>query len=399
MDLELFQKNMPGMLVPIAGSTVGAGPWEHHGFLPNPLGQTEPELSAASYRKVAQARAELAALDATAQRLPNPRLFRHSALRLEAQSTSALEGTYEPLSLVLASDPSETNNPSLREVLNFIKVAEAAFAWTEEGRPWTVGGLAYLQRDLLVGTNSERAHVGLRTTQVVIGQRSDVDPSMHPIHAARFVPGPPGPDLDARVRDLLRWMTANHGSQIDPVVQAALVHYTFETLHPFHDGNGRLGRLLIIIQLHQQGILSEPTLTVSPWFEARRTAYYDSLMTVSTEGAWSRWVGFFADGLAQSARDTRARMTELVTVQSELTEIVRKSTLRSPNARTLVDFAVARPSFTVTQAAEHLGMRYQGAHRLIESLQGLGVLAAYDDRAYDRRYQAPRVIEVLLRHR
>lgn len=399
MDLELFQKNMPGMLVPIAGSTVGAGPWEHHGFLPNPLGQTEPELSAASYRKVAQARADLAALDSTAQRLPNPRLFRHSALRLEAQSTSALEGTYEPLSLVLASDPSETNNPSLREVLNFIKVAEAAFAWTEEGRPWTVGGLAYLQRDLLVGTNSERAHVGLRTTQVVIGQRSDVDPSMHPIHAARFVPGPLGPDLDARVRDLLRWMTANHGSQIDPVVQAALVHYTFETLHPFHDGNGRLGRLLIIIQLHQQGILSEPTLTVSPWFEARRTAYYDSLMTVSTEGAWSRWVGFFADGLAQSARDTRARMTELVTVQSELTEIVRKSTLRSPNARTLVDFAVARPSFTVTQAAEHLGMRYQGAHRLIESLQGLGVLAAYDDRAYDRRYQAPRVIEVLLRHR
>lgn len=399
MDLKLFQKTMPGVLVPISGNTPGAGPWKHQGFLPDPLGETEPELSAATHRKVAQARAALATLDTTAQRLPNPRLFRHSALRLEAQSTSALEGTYEPLPLVLASDPSEANNPSLREVLNFIRVAEEAFAWNAEGRPWTEGGVAHLQRDLLVGTNSDRDHVGLRPTQVVIGQRTDVEPSMHPIHAARFVPGPPGPDLEARVRDLLIWMTADHGSEIDPVVEAAMVHYTFEALHPFHDGNGRLGRLLIIIQLHRQGVLSEPTLTVSPWFEARRNAYYDSLMAVSTEGAWSPWVGFFADGLAQSARDTCARMTELADVQSDLAEVVRRSSLRSPNARILVDYAVARPTFTVTEAAEHLGMKYQGAHRLIDSLQGLGVLAEYDDRVYNRRYQAPRVIEVLLRHR
>lgn len=192
MDLKLFQKNMPGVLVPISGNTPGAGPWEHHGFLPDPLGQREPELSAVTYRKVAQARAALATLDATAQRLPNPRLFRHSALRLEAQSTSALEGTYEPLPLVLASDLSEANTPSLREILNFIKVAEEAFAWNDDGRPLTVGGLANLQRDLLTGTNSQRDHVGLRPTQVVIGQRVDVEPSLHPVHAARFVPGPPG---------------------------------------------------------------------------------------------------------------------------------------------------------------------------------------------------------------
>lgn len=399
MDLRLFHENAPGTLVHISGISPGAGPWEHRGFLPEPLGQAEPDLQPGTYRKIAQARAALATLDATARRLPNPRLFRHSALRLEAQSTSALEGTYEPLPLVLASDTSEASNPSLREVLNFIRVAEHAFAWNEEGRSWTVGGLAELQRNLLLGTRSEREHQGLRDTQVVIGQRSDIDPSTHPIHAARFVPGPPGPDLEARVRDLLIWMTGDHGSEIDPVVGAAMVHYTFEALHPFHDGNGRLGRLLIVIQLHQQKVLSEPTLTVSPWFEARRNAYYDSLMAVSTEGNWSRWVGFFADGLAQSARDTCARMTELADVQSELSEVVRQSSLRTANARLLVDFAVARPSFTVREAAEHLGIKYQGAHKLIESLQALGVLAEYDDRTYDRRFQAPRVIQVLLRHR
>ena len=131
MDLRLFQKNMPGVLVPISGNIPGAGPWEHRGFLPHPLGEREPELSAATHRKVAQARAALATLDATSQRLPNPRLFRHSSLRLEAQSASALEGTYEPRELVLASAPSAANPPSLRDGPNPIRVADEALPCNE----------------------------------------------------------------------------------------------------------------------------------------------------------------------------------------------------------------------------------------------------------------------------
>lgn len=399
MDLSLFQNRSTGELVPISGSTPGAGPWAHHGFVPHPLGAEEPELTGEAYRKIASARSALATLNATSQRLPNPRLFRHSALRLEAQSTSALEGTYEPLPIVLASDPHDAHDPSLREVMNFVQVAEEAFAREEEGRAWSVGPLVELQRDLLRGTASEREFAGLRPIQVVVGQRSGIDPSTHPVHAARFVPGPPGPDLEIRLRDLLDWMTADHGTSIDPVTAAAMVHYSFEALHPFHDGNGRLGRLLIVIQLHRAGILREPTLTVSPWFEARRGAYYDALMGVSTDGDWSRWVGFFADGLAQSATDTCSRMVDLVAVQEELTQIVQKSKLRSAKARDLVDFAVGRPTFSVVQAAKELNMTYQGAHKLIDALQQLGVIAPLGERAYDRRYQAPLVLEVLLRDR
>lgn len=399
MDLTLFQDDTTGTLVPIAGHTPGAGPWSHFGFVPHPLGEHEPDLTGATYRKVSRARAALAALDATAQRLPNPRLFRHSALRLEAQSTAALEGTYEPLPLVLSSDPEAEHDPSLREVLNFVKVAERAFAWNDDHRPWSVGVLSDLQSELLAGTRSEREHEGLRLGQVVVGQRPDAEPSDHPIHAARYVPGPPGPDLEARVRDLLDWMAAGHGTAIDPVVAAAMVHYAFEALHPFHDGNGRLGRLLIVIQLQLQSVLREPTLTVSPWFEARRGAYYDALMAVSTVGDWSSWVGFFADGLAHSAADTSARMLELAEVQTELTSVVHASTLRTAKARALVDHAVARPSFSVNDAAAAIDLKYHGTAKLIEALCALGVLAPVDDRAYGRLFHAPRVLEVLLRHR
>jgi len=124
-------------------------------------------------------------------------------------------------------------------------------------------------------------------------------------------------DLEARLRDLVAWMHADHSGSIDPVVAAAMGHYEFEALHPFHDGNGRLGRLLIVLQLYSAGVLTEPTLSVSPWFEARRQEYYNALLRVSTDGDWSTWIEFFALGLAESAEAARTRMLALAAVQTD----------------------------------------------------------------------------------
>ncbi len=395
MDVELFRNSPTGQLVPISGSSA-TGPWEHVAYVPHPLPETEPELTGAAFRQVAEARAALAALDDTALRLPNPRLFRHSALRLEAQSTAALEGTYEPLARVLAADEGEANDPAMREVLNYLLIAETAFAWAAEGRACTVGALSELHHRLMEGTAGEREYSGVRPIQVVIGVRDNLGTETSAIKTARFVPPPPGPDLEARLAEVLAWMATGRREDIDPVVAAAMVHHTFEALHPFHDGNGRLGRLLIVLHLHRWGVLSEPTLTVSPWFDARRNEYYDALFGVSSRGDWSAWVSFFAEGLAQSARRTQERMLALARVQAELKEMLRTSTVRSVNAPALVDFAVARPSFTIGEAAEAMGMRYQGAKKLIDSLGALGILARLDDRAYARRFHAPRVMDVLL---
>jgi Fic family protein len=174
-------------------------------------------------------------------------------------------------------------------------------------------------------------------------------------------------------------------------------HYEFEALHPFHDGNGRLGRLLIVLQLYASGVLTEPTLSVSTWFEARRTSYYDALLGVSTDGDWSTWVEFFAQGLAESAEAARRRMLALAAVQDELKEVLRSIPIRTANARLLVDLAIGQPTFTVAQAARNLGIGNAGAKKLIDSLVTHGVLAPYDERVYSRRFHAPRVLDVLLK--
>ncbi|MDO5698418.1 MAG: Fic family protein [Dermatophilus congolensis] len=396
MDIELFRNTPTGELATITGTSPGVGDWEHVAFLPDRLDEVGPELSGVAYRHVAEARAALAALDATAQRLPNPGLFRHSALRLEAQSTAALEGTYEPLARVLAADTETVSDPGMREVLNYVDIAETAYAWTQEGRPWSVSGISELHHRLMAGTPGEREYRGLRPNQVVVGVRDNLGDERVPIKTARYIPPPPGSDLEARLADLLAWEEAGPRPEIDPVVAAAMVHYTFEALHPFHDGNGRLGRLLVVLQLQRWGVLAEPTLTVSPWFEARRAQYYDALFGVSTVGDWSTWVSFFAEGLAVSARRTQAQMLALVRVQAELKATVEASRLRSRNAHALIDVAMSHPTFTIPEAAEALGMRYQGAQKLIDSLTALDVLAPLDGRTYARRYHSPRVMAILL---
>lgn len=175
-----------------------------------------------------------------------------------------------------------------------------------------------------------------------------------------------------------------------------MAHYTFESLHPFHDGNGRVGRLLIVLTLLGWGVISEPTLTVSPWFETRRQRYYDALLGVSARGDWTTWVTFFADGLSHSADETRRRMVALADVHKELQDQVHRSNLRSTNAIKLLDLAVASPSFSINNVVAFLGIKTPGAKKLVDNLIELGVLAPIDDRTYARRFHAPRVMAVLL---
>ncbi len=199
------------------------------------------------------------------------------------------------------------------------------------------------------------------------------------------------------MRDLADWIQADHRDSIDPVVVAAMSHYEFETLHPFHDGNGRVGRLLIVLCLQISGVLTEPTLTVSPWFEARREQYYDLLLGVSTTNNWDDFIRFFAAGLRVSADSTRAAMVDLVAVQRELKDVVRSSSLRADSAHALIDLAVANPTLTVRQVETELGLSYGRANKLVRQLVDLGILRVLDPQAYKRRFVAPRVLDVLTR--
>ena len=155
--------------------------------------------------------------------------------------------------------------------------------------------------------------------------------------------------------------------------------------------------MLIVIHLFEQGTLLEPTLTVSPWFEAHRSEYYDYLFAVSTEAAWDPYVRFFAQGLEASAKRTHDRMLTLVGIQSEMKEKVRKSKLRADTAHNLVDFAVSNISFTVRAVEKGLQLSYGRANSLVGQLVELGVIAPLGTQSGGtRRFYAPEVYNVLV---
>lgn len=395
MDIAIFETSAPGTLVPIHGEDPVLGRWEHRAFVPATLPDAMPALLPTTYVAVANARAALAALDSTARQLPNPTLLRLPTLRREAQSTSALEGTYAPLVEVLTADEDAPVTPELVEILNYVRMANYGFDKIAQAWPLSITLLSELQGVLMRATPLEGESGHVRDGQVVIGRRPGADPSGFPVHAARFVPAPAGHALETGLRDLLDWMAVDRREDIDPVVAAGMFHYQFETLHPFRDGNGRLGRYLVVLHLQASGVLGEPTLTVSPWFEARRGEYYDYLLGVSTRGDWNGYVRFFADGLRQAADSTRREMVALVAVQSELKDRIRASTLRADTAHSLVDLAVANPSFTVRKVEAELGLSYARANKLVGQLMDLGVLKVIDASAYKRRFFAPRVLEAL----
>lgn len=392
MHLDQFSDASPGRLVRIVGTDSLYGAWEHRAFVPDPLPREPLELRPRTYLAVADARAALATLTSVAGHLPNPQILRQGSLRTEAQSTSALEGIYAPLSQVVRGAQSDPLNPELREIFNYVEMANLGFQMAAEGRALTLSRLEDLQRMLMRGTRLEQESGRLRRSQVVIGRRADAQ-DCAPVIAARFVPAPPGDQLRAGVEELLLWRAGAHQERFDPVVSAALAHYQFETLHPFHDGNGRLGRYLIVLDLLRTGVLDEPTLTVSPWFEARRRDYYDALLGVSVHGDWDAFVEFFARGLKEAAALTLEQMGRVRDAQEALSEQIRAAGLRAEHPHTVVEIAAGRLTFTVREVAEQLGVSSTRARTLVNDLVRIGVLARVNsEQRKTAVYGAPRIL-------
>jgi len=392
MDLAAISASPVGKLVPIRW----LDPWQggihdHQAFVPDPLPVELDalELSGATWSVVVAAATALAKLDQAGSQVPNPDLLRRPALRREAQSTSALEGTYAAFTDLLEADLDEdkpARSAEVREVLNYVRTAELAFGWIAD-RPITLGLLGELQKTLVRGTAGELSDAGgVRDRQVLIGGHR------LPIHEARFVPSPPGDVLQSGVDEWMRWINA--ARPMPEVIRAALAHYQFETLHPFSDGNGRLGRLLVVLQLMQYGVLHHPLLIVSPWFEARRREYQDQLLRVSRTGDFNTWIAFFGEGLRAQAAETLRRLEALLDYQDELRNVIRQQGIRGVRAR-LMEGVIGQPVIAVSWAASHYGVSYQAANEAIAKLVRAGVLEEMTGRNYDRLFASRRVLAVV----
>jgi Fic family protein len=379
-----------GSLTPISGTDGRTGDeYGHFAYVPHPLPE-EVNLSGQTWQAVARANYALGMLRQGSNLVPNPSLLRRPSLRREAQSTSALEGTFAPMEDVIAADLVEDSARSfaLREIFNYVTAAEYAFDYTADA-PVTVGLLCELHRVLVRRTEADGPEAGrIRTIPVAIGARGGS------IYGARFVPSPPGIGLEAGIQDLVEWIrtTAN---EYDPVVAAALAHYQFETLHPFNDGNGRIGRLLIVLQLIRSGLIEEPLLTVSPWFEARREEYQDSLAEVSASGDWDQWVSFFAQGIQSSADDTAARLRGLLAVQAGYRKQLQDANVRGL-ARDIADLLIRDPYVTIPHLAKETGKTYQAVSNAVARLQEINVLEAVTG-TNPKMFRAPEVLRITVR--
>ena len=299
-----------------------------------------------------------------------------------------LEGTYAPIEDVLEPDLEDRAQLSLEvwEILNYVAAAEAGVDWIKS-RPITSGLIFELQRVLVSGTPGEHSDVGgLRDRQVVVGPHDSAVPD------ARFVPPPPGDQLRAGVDGWVGWVT-DPRADLSPVVRTAMAHYQFESLHPFSDGNGRIGRLLIVLQLMRAGVLREPILVVSPWFEARRLEYQDHLLELSRTGDWDAWVRFFASGVGAAADVFRVRIEELITWRDDALATVRDAGV-SGVAERVAGELIGSPVLRAPRVARNHQVSPQGAMKALERLRDLGLLSERKTRGR-RTFRADRVVELI----
>lgn len=291
-------------------------------------------------------------------------LFRNY-LRREAVLSSKIEGTRTTLADLILYEASHVARAGSDDqaVSNYLAAFDYGRARCSELR---VGRTLFneMHAILMRGTDEAQTTPGrVRDCLVVIG-----DP---PMDNARFVP-PPEIFVPELLDNLETYLATNDEP---PLVKLAIAHYQFETIHPFRDGNGRLGRLLISLWLHREGILTEPMLYLSAYFERRRNEYYDAMLSVSTDGRWDDWVMFFLEGIRTQAMDATDRTERLAQMRQEYHR--RLTGVRVPqNLHRLIDELFVQPALSIPYACAILGVTYPAAKTLIHRLIDAGVIAA-----------------------
>ncbi len=379
MDPSSFRPDAPGR---VCRSTQGH--WEYH---PDPL---PPRLNytAELVQSLSRADQALGSLRALGSLMPNPHLLIRSFIRREAVLSSRIEGTVTQLGQLLMfeaeADPG-TPGEDLAEVLNYVAALDHGLAQLAAGVPLGLWLLRDIHARLMSGVRGHDKRPGqFRNCAVLIGRTNRFE-------NARFVP-PDHPQVEPLMRDLEGFLRAP--GPLPVVVQLALAHYQFEAIHPFMDGNGRLGRLLITLLLCERGVLPHPLLYLSAYLEAHSREYRDGLLEVSQTGDWGGWVQFIAHGVAEQAEDAVARAVRLMDLREQYRRRTQAAGGPAP-VLDLIDRLFTSPAVTVTGVERLLTVAYTTAQRYINGLVAEGVLAEATGRPRNRVYMAPEIFRLL----
>lgn len=390
MNATSFVPHAPGKLVQLSLMTAAS---DHPttpvlGFVPNPL-PPSLEYDEEIVSAIGNAMFALGRLDKTASDLPNPTVLVRPFLRREAILSSRIEGTRAELNDVLlleeGGSATSRSDPDHIEAANYFHALEYGLQWIDE-RPISMSLLRDLHRLLFSGTGATQFEPGsFRRGNVYLGGPN--------IRSAAFVPGPPE-QVPALIDDLLRFI--DEPGHVPPLVQIALVHYQFETIHPFGDGNGRVGRLLMSIMLKSLGIMRSPVVDLSVHVYAHRDAYVDGLRRVSMLGAWRDWLLFVIETLGLQAADANRRALDLLELRARYLQIDAKPRgVAHERWVAFIDGLFARQSMTTRRGRNLLGVSFPAAQRLIAALESAGVLSEITGQARDRVWVTPEIAAIL----
>lgn len=361
------------------------GPHAYVAYLPSPIPRSV-EISSENLLRLADAEAALGRVAGAGRLLPHPQLLVGPYLRREAVASTRIEGTQASLAEVFDAEASDLPlGPDVEEVINYVQAMEAGLRRLST-LPLSTRLVREMHAVILDGVRGRERQPGeLRTTQNWIG------PSGATIATATFVPPPPD-EVGALLDDLERFV--HEPPETPPLVQAALLHYQFETIHPFLDGNGRLGRLLVVFFLVVRDRLPEPLLYLSPYFEARRTEYYDSLQGVRERGDFDRWLALFLDAVRVQATDAVTRAERLTDLREQHRVKVQTSTRGAANQ--VVDLAFEQPVLTARAVERRLAITRPAALKALRHLADLGILVEVPDGPRGQlRWRAESILAVL----
>jgi Fic family protein len=353
----------------------------YRAFAPNPLPPDPPiQLDNEFVQLLAFAERSLGRLDGASGILPNADLFVAMYVNKEAVLSSQIEGTQASLIDVLAfeADAAMPENPQdIEEVVNYISALNYGLQLLDT-LPLSLRLIREIHHLLLSGTRGANRKPGeFRTSQNWIGHSG-------PIASAKFVPPSPA-DMNSALRELEIFIHKDDDLPI--LLKVGLIHAQFETIHPFLDGNGRMGRLLITFLLCHEGILRKPLLYLSNFFKLHRSEYYNYLQRIRDEGDWEAWLKFFLRGVIEVAKEATDTAGNIVELREKHRNIISKHISRSAeNAYQLLEYLYQRPIITVNSVVKVTDLNYSNANKLIMKFQENGILRQMDKYQRNRRF-------------
>ena len=339
-------------------------PSGYSSFVPNPLPPDPPiKMDQDMIYLLSDADMKLGRLDGITRTLPNPRLFVAMYVKKEAVLSSQIEGTQASLVDVLDDTIHSEKRESIDEVFSYVKAMHYGLERLEDF-PLSLRLIREIHAELLsTGRGSEKNPGEFRTSQNWIG------PTGCNLQTATFVP-PTVPDMKDAIGQLELFFY--NEDPIPPLIKIAMIHAQFETIHPFLDGNGRMGRLLITFLLCQQHILSQPLLYLSYYFKQNKQEYYDRLMDVRKKGLWEEWISFFLKGVSSVSEEASNTAQDILQLQSTCKDTIK--TINKVKYNEAIDLLFETPYVSKASVGEHLMVTPPTASKIVDDLCLLGIL-------------------------